>query len=49
MGGYDLNNFENGEQYFGYFEHVLRSNHGIYFWADEKKGNYIYNEVYYSF
>ena len=47
--GYGLNNFENGDQYFGYFEHDLRSKHGIYFWADEKKGNYIHNEVYYGF
>ena len=47
--GYGLNNFENGDQYFGYFEHDLRSKHGIYFWADEKKGNYIHNEVYYGY
>jgi hypothetical protein len=47
--GYGLNNFSNGDQYFGYFEHDLRSKHGIYFWADEKKGNYIHNEVYYGF
>ena len=47
MGGYGLNNFENGEQYFGYFEHD--SSFKAYFWTDEKKGNYIYNEVYCGF
>ena len=47
--GYGLNNFSNGDQYFGYFENDLRNRHGIYFWAPQKKTSLIHEECYYGF
>ena len=47
--GYGLNNFSNGDQYFGYFENDLRNKHGIYFWNPQKKNSIIHEECYYGF
>lgn len=47
--GYGFCTYENGDQYFGYFEKDQRNKHGIYLWPSEKKNGLIYSEMYYGF
>jgi hypothetical protein len=46
--GYGLNNFENGDKYFGNFEDDQRSKNGIYLWSPEIKNKKILNECYFG-
>lgn len=46
--GYGLNNFENGDKYFGYFENDQRNKNGIYFWSPENKGKKVISECYFG-
>ena len=46
--GYGLNNFENGDKYFGYYEDDQRSKNGIYFWNPEIKGKNTVSECYFG-
>ena len=46
--GYGLNNFENGDKYFGYFEDDQRSKNGIYLWSPEIRNKKILNECYFG-
>ena len=47
--GYGISDYENGDQYFGFFEKDQRNNNGIYFWSSEKQNNLEYSECYYGF
>ena len=47
--GYGFCTYENGDQYFGFFEKDQRNRHGIYLWPSEKKNGLIYSEMYYGF
>ena len=38
--GYGLNNFSNGDQYFGYYENNQRNRHGIYFFSEDSKNKF---------
>ena len=47
--GYGLSVYENGDEYFGYFEGDKRNKNGIYLWPQEKRNGLIYNEMYYGY
>ena len=47
--GYGVCTYENGDQYFGYFDNDQRNKHGIYLWPQEKKNGSVYSEAYHGF
>ena len=47
--GYGLNNFSNGDQYFGYYENNQRNRHGIYFFSPTRRNGMIHEELYYGY
>ena len=47
--GYGINEYDNGDKYFGYYENDTRNGHGIYSFAPVKKGNNLLSEFYYGF
>ena len=47
--GYGLSIYENGDEYFGFFDNDKRNKNGIYFWPTEKKNGLAYNEMYYGY
>lgn len=47
--GYGACTYENGDQYFGYFDNDQRNKHGIYLWPSEKKNGSVYSEAYHGF
>ena len=46
--GYGVCTYENGDEYFGFFEGDKRNKNGIYMWPTEKKNGLVYNEMYYG-
>lgn len=46
--GYGVNEHENGDTYFGYYEKDARNGHGIYTFTPKKKGEDLLSEFYYG-
>ena len=47
--GYGINDHDNGDKYFGYYEKDSRNGHGIYSFAPVKKENNLLSEFYYGY
>ncbi len=47
--GYGINEHENGDKYFGYYQNNVRNGHGFYSFLPEKKDNRLLSEFYYGF
>ena len=47
--GYGINEHDNGDKYFGYYENDSRKGHGIYSFLPVKKGNNLLSEFYYGY
>ena len=47
--GYGVSIYENGDEYFGFFDGDKRNKNGIYLWPTEKRNGLLYNEMYYGY